>query len=200
MKFVKLITPAMLFLALFISSCSIQKRQYMPGYSIEWNKKKSEVVPKDKGEADKPGLAITETHDKTKAQDNASASIDKQISVSNVKESSTPVELDAIHHNTPTKPETFKSGFKKGLKLLKPVSEGPKANGFAIASLVLGILSLITYTAAIAFAILAIIFGFIALKRIRNNPDSFKGRGMALAGLICGIVAIAIWFAIIMAA
>jgi hypothetical protein len=76
--------------------------------------------------------------------------------------------------------------FKDNLPKLKEVGS---YNGFAIASLVLGILALITYYGAFVFGVLAIIFGAIALKRIRNNPGQ-KGRGMAIAGLICGIVAL----------
>jgi hypothetical protein len=57
--------------------------------------------------------------------------------------------------------------------------------GFSIASLVLGILAFLNYpAAALVLAILAIVFGGISLKK------HYRGRGMAIAGLVLGIVAI----------
>jgi len=48
----------------------------------------------------------------------------------------------------------------------------PGTNGFAIASFVLGLLSIV---------LLSVIFGIIALKKIRSRPQ--RGRGLAIAGL-----------------
>jgi predicted acyltransferase len=41
-------------------------------------------------------------------------------------------------------------------------------------------------------SILAIIFGGLAISQIRKNPGT-KGQGMAVAGLVLGILAIVIW-------
>jgi hypothetical protein len=54
-------------------------------------------------------------------------------------------------------------------------------NGFAVASMVLGILWLYWIG-----SILAIIFGFVALSQIKERNQS--GRGMAIAGLILGFI------------
>ncbi len=65
---------------------------------------------------------------------------------------------------------------------------GPKeTHPMAIASLVMGILCFVPYTTIIA-AILAIVFGNIALRKIRQDPDRYKGEGLANAGKIIGIV------------
>ncbi len=40
--------------------------------------------------------------------------------------------------------------------------------------------------------LLGIIFGAIALSKIKSNPEKYKGRGMALAGLIIGVVIVAV--------
>jgi hypothetical protein len=56
----------------------------------------------------------------------------------------------------------------------------PATSGFAIASLVLGILGPCGLGVGL---ILAIIFGFIALSQTKNGRQ--QGRGMAIAGLIC---------------
>lgn len=71
----------------------------------------------------------------------------------------------------------------------------PKTNGFAIASMVLGIVSIplvcCCYIGALP-AVLAIVFGFVARNKISNSNGSEKGNGMALAGIILGFAALAI--------
>jgi len=62
------------------------------------------------------------------------------------------------------------------------------ANGFATASMVLGIIG-IPFSCTIVVPLLAAIFGGVALVQIAKQPgDSQSGRGMALAGLICGLI------------
>lgn len=58
-----------------------------------------------------------------------------------------------------------------------PTSVRPPLNGFAVTSLVLGILS---------GTLLAIIFGVIAVRRINRRGE--RGRGMAIAGIVLGCV------------
>lgn len=62
------------------------------------------------------------------------------------------------------------------------------ANGMAVASLVLGIVSVpgvFFYCFGLITAILAIVFGFIGRSRVRNG-QSTTGDGLALAGIILG--------------
>jgi hypothetical protein len=73
----------------------------------------------------------------------------------------------------------------------------PSTNGFSIASLVLGIV----WVFGIG-AILAVIFGFVARKQIRESGGRQGGSGMALAGIILGFVGIAgliLWIVVIVA-
>jgi uncharacterized membrane protein len=73
----------------------------------------------------------------------------------------------------------------------------PSTNGFSIASLVLGIV----WVFGIG-AILAVIFGFVARKQIRESGGRQAGGGMALAGIILGFVGIAgliLWIVVIIA-
>jgi hypothetical protein len=60
-------------------------------------------------------------------------------------------------------------------------------NGFAVASLVLGIAILCT---GIIGGILAVIFGNVALSRIDQAQGAEKGRGLAIAGIVLGWIAI----------
>jgi len=63
----------------------------------------------------------------------------------------------------------------------------PKYNGLAVASLVLGILWI--YWVG---AILAVVFGHIALRQIRGSEGAQTGRGMAIAGLVLGYIGLVI--------
>jgi len=62
----------------------------------------------------------------------------------------------------------------------------PKVDGLAVASLVLGI----TWCYWIG-SILAVIFAAVALKRINESGGWRTGKGMAIAGLVLGLVGVA---------
>jgi hypothetical protein len=66
------------------------------------------------------------------------------------------------------------------------VREEGTTNGFAVASLVLGIIWL-----AWLGSILAVVFGHVALRQIRESEDQ-KGRNLAIAGLVLGYVGVVI--------
>ena len=61
----------------------------------------------------------------------------------------------------------------------------PKTSGWAIASLVLGILG-ITCIFPVFGAILAVIFGIIALNQINKSGGHITGQGQAIAGIVLG--------------
>ena len=65
----------------------------------------------------------------------------------------------------------------------------PKTNGFAIASLILGIIPCTGIT-----SIVAIVLGFIARNQIEQSGGTQQGSGMALAGIILGFVWIGLSF------
>ncbi|RKZ34842.1 hypothetical protein DRQ19_00245, partial [bacterium] len=66
-------------------------------------------------------------------------------------------------------------------------------SGLAIASLVLGILAILTGWIVVGgvLGILAIIFGAVSLSNIKKDPSK-TGKGMAIAGLITGIIGVII--------
>jgi hypothetical protein len=72
----------------------------------------------------------------------------------------------------------------------------PKTNGKSIAALVLGILSIMLPYIGFIIGIIAIVFSAISLKEIKKKQE--QGRGMAIAGLVCGIVGTAIYAIIIL--
>lgn len=72
-------------------------------------------------------------------------------------------------------------------------ASAPPASGLAIASMILGILSMpmtCVYLIGTPGAILAVIFGHLARGKARRGEAG--GEGMALAGLICGYISLAL--------
>ena len=67
-----------------------------------------------------------------------------------------------------------------------PTQAAPSTNGYAVASLVLGILWL--YGVG---AILALIFGYMAKGQIDRSGGMQTGRGLAIAGIVLGWIGIA---------
>lgn len=63
----------------------------------------------------------------------------------------------------------------------------PTTSGYAIASLVMGIVGLVTCVAIIGIP--AVICGHMAINQIANSPVPMVGRGMAICGLVCGYLA-----------
>lgn len=71
-----------------------------------------------------------------------------------------------------------------GYNLLHPAT----TSGLAITSLVCGIVGLVS--CLIFLGIPAVICGHMALHQIANSRNLVAGRGMALAGLVCGYVCV----------
>ena len=62
-------------------------------------------------------------------------------------------------------------------------------DGFAITSMVLGILAVLSCYFGIILGTIAVIFGHVSLSKMKKNPG-LQGKGMAIAGLVCGYVGI----------
>ena len=72
-----------------------------------------------------------------------------------------------------------------------------QTNGKSVAALVLGILAIVVPYIGFLFGIIAIILSSISLKEIRIRQE--QGRGLAIAGLVCGIVGTIIYAILILA-
>ena len=81
-----------------------------------------------------------------------------------------------------------------------PQNDGPRTDPFAIVAIATGGLAVLTgYGAFLLFAA-AIVFGALSLSRIRKEPGRFKGKGLAIAGMVAGLVSAAIVLLYILAA
>ncbi len=69
-------------------------------------------------------------------------------------------------------------------------------SGLSIASMVLGIVSLLIWPFAIVTGILGVIFGAVTLKNCQPRGPQ-RGRGFAITGLVTSIIALVFWILII---
>jgi hypothetical protein len=69
---------------------------------------------------------------------------------------------------------------------------GGSSNGFCVASLVLGIIGVPAGCTGI-IPLLAIIFGVIGYNQVTRGGLEGAGKGMAIAGIVCGVVGL-LWF------
>ena len=74
------------------------------------------------------------------------------------------------------------------------VRSAPGTNGFAITSLVVGLLWMWWIG-----SVLAVVFGHIALRQIARSETGQAGRGLAIAGLVLGYIGLATMLAAIIA-
>ena len=76
-----------------------------------------------------------------------------------------------------------------------------ETEGFAILGFIAGLASIFIFgiIIRILLGILGIVFGGIALSNIKKAPETKRGKGLAILGLILGILGIAVTAAIVFA-
>jgi hypothetical protein len=77
-----------------------------------------------------------------------------------------------------------------------PVAAGGPSQGLAVGSLVCGVLSCLCCLSVLTGPA-AVIMGFVAKKKADEDPSQYGGRGMAMGGIITGIVGFLIGIALI---
>jgi len=80
----------------------------------------------------------------------------------------------------------------------------PRTSGMAIASMVLGITSIVALTCCCGTgfipSVLAVVFGHVAMYQIRRSAGRLEGSSMAVAGLVCGYIGLVMNLAAIIVA
>jgi len=77
--------------------------------------------------------------------------------------------------------------------VLTGVAPGRRSNGFAVAGLVMGIISVtigLCCCYGIPFNVLGVIFSLIALSQIKQTPQLYQGEGTAIAGLVLSLLSL----------
>lgn len=204
-----------LLISLFFSqSCTIQKRIDRKGFSIDWNSKNKNselgrLNNEKTNESFDENLVILSEDQNSSIIESENANqleqtfidvdntIDGNTSKVTIQNEQKEVEVDDNNSLTGKILLTDATINNESVPITDKENEtndDVKTSGFAIAALVCGILALFTtLIGSIILATLAVVFGLIAINKISKNPTKFKGKGMAWAGYIIGLVAVLIW-------
>jgi len=206
----KVFLPFSLFKLIIILSllvcCTIEKRKHLPGYNIQWDKteesqKKNKLEKKnaenkefnngDGDTADHPSKNEKNTGVNLEpvVNDSAYKSFNANQIVTTKKEAANLGVNDTSDRHNDVIDTTRPSNHKKETK--EPISgTKPETQNLAIASFILGCLAFLTIpilVVSIPCAILAIKFGSRSLHKIKSNPEKYKGKKLARAGVLLGI-------------
>lgn len=66
-------------------------------------------------------------------------------------------------------------------------------NGLAIASFVLGLLSIFACWLGVLTGVIGLVLGFIGLRQTNADPERVGGRGLAIAGIVLSGIATVLW-------
>jgi uncharacterized membrane protein len=82
----------------------------------------------------------------------------------------------------------------------QPNLYGPPRTGTSVAGMVLGICSLVLPFVGLLTAIVGLVLSIDGMQNYRAGRNTQSGRGMAIAGIWCSIVAMVIWLIVILLA
>ena len=68
-----------------------------------------------------------------------------------------------------------------------------RSNPFAMASCIFGVVATILNSLLFLPSILAIVFGLIGFMQIRKNPEIFRGKWMAIVGIVMGVICLIVY-------
>jgi hypothetical protein len=193
----------------FLSSCTMQKCVYSKGYYVDWfggKSKKENLKTTSSVSSDELNISSNELiHEKkdvaqneTKVEENvdqsmAVASIDNnEIFTTDIDRSESASHKSA---NLSDDINSFRSEFKNGASVILSPPDDQKTNGLALAGFICSLAGLLIF--GVVLGLLGIIFSAIGLGKIAKDSSRWKGKGMAIAGLIVGVIDIVVWIVLL---
>jgi len=215
MKSIKQLSLIVLSITIILCSCSIEKRLYMSGYHINLNKSKhnpynrelvsntnsnhSELNQIETVEESENEVNIV-NNSSTISEEKITASVDNQQIIFSQKEKINLVSSDKVQTLEEEEKvvvdknnSSLKTELKKETKIDSENGDHVKTQPLALTSFILSMVGLILNMLAWFFGPLSIIFGIIALSKIKRDKTKWKGKGFAIAGIVIGIVSIPVF-------
>ena len=194
-----------------LPACTFQKRVHNRGFHIDWSARTSKEVAKTPAKQKQSAEATQATNKEMAAKDSLLALSKEAIgsepnqevwASSNEQENSivqVPV-VNIFQKEIKAKKEQFKL-------MAKPLNKKQEKDIdiLSIIGLMLGVMSMASVVLlfitefellvlfSILLAILSIVLSAISLKRIKNNPKKWMGKGIALAGIFTGSITFLFW-------
>ena len=187
------------------TSCSIDKRVYSSGYYISWHKSKTKneqqniVNNKKSNQKEQENNFSAENQSEeissvTSQSDNITASANENLIIEkNITPTITNQESKLESYNNSISFSAFKKEFKKGTSSIIRSNKtyGASMNGLAVAGFICSIVGIIVF--GLILGVVAIILSGIGLSKINKDPINWNGKGLAIAGIIIGILDIIGW-------
>ncbi len=205
MKTVKNLVLLGIVMSAFLSSCTMQKCVYSKGYYVDWfdgksKKMKPETTEKvaiaesnvsytEMGNEKKDLAQIEMLVDENSNEPIAVASIeDNEVLIAQKDRSKSPVS-ESISASDDV--SSFRNEFKNGVGVIMSPPDDQRTNGMALAGFICSLAGLFIF--GVVLGVLGIIFSAIGLGKIAKDSSRWKGKGMAIAGLVVGVVDIILW-------
>jgi hypothetical protein len=211
MKIIKHLSITGLILIIGLNSCTIEKRLYMRGYHIVWHKNKHNInKPNVTGSSEVQTSLIKQQQPTITNELNTNLSHDNENTNSLLANKGNVITHSKDNRNKSVKTnnnillnKTLQDNSKKIVELrklsksffLKARTEEPQTNKKALWGFIFSLVGLIIF--GIIFGILAIIFSAIGFADIKKDPTKWKGMGLAIAGIIIGVIDVIGWIIIV---
>ncbi len=189
----------LLLVIILLSSCSIEKRHYTKGYSVNWFSHKSNNDNKYSRSASKP---IEEL--KTKANEDYLTASTKNKPADKASETPLIIEPTAIavrKTKLPIKlqrllPNSFETKIYPDT-LAQKIQSKRRVSAIALISFVSSLLGIVGVIIAITAGIITglsllllvgLVVGSIAIHKIKKHPEKYRGRNFAIWGIVLSIL------------
>jgi hypothetical protein len=191
-------------LAILFQSCTITQRRYITGFYVEKNSNYKISLPQAESRTKQHLNNLPLNNIQPTVQENKFITV-AAGQISNKKQNfatKAQVKISKIISILPIasiiKRETTHTNISESVTEFHHSDAGEGTNGFAIACLVCGILSLCTFYAGIVFGVIAIILGGVAFRQIENNGGG--GKTLAIIGEVLGIIGFLVWLMVLISA
>ena len=201
MKKYSIIFFGCVFSILLSTSCTVSKRLYESGYYVDWHGKQRHNLSNRKKQNLENYLTAENQSTITIDQEQSAlfSSIDTAdyIIISSIEKEEI-IELNKQKPEVNQQDKAFENYYSTKKHDFKKISHEtsfktqndrlePKIHWAAGLSLGLSILGFVT---PLFLSIAAIIFGIIALRKIKSNPEKYKGSTLAIAGIVLGALSL----------
>jgi hypothetical protein len=188
-------------IVLMISSCGVHKRVHMPGYHFS---KSGKIKPAKEASANiknhhnndaveraehiNQDASLEESQPSMPEPEVQASASDELVLESPKKESKVQESLSSASHEAYR--QNIRSEFREGIQSLQQM-QNVRMTRYAIWGFISSIVGLVFF--AIVFGTLAIVFGVIGFRKVKNNPDTLRGSGLAIASVIIGLIDLFFW-------
>ena len=189
-------------LLLFSTACTVNKRAHRPGYNVEWHS--ANPQPKKHPKLEEQGS--TSGRENEFNQEVAIAYTDEALSSTEQIEAGSTLDEDNTIAGGERSTGILDQSFKIGKSILeelysdKPESElseeapqqrNSQADNLAVWGFVTSLAGF--FLVPVLGSIAGVVLSAVALDKMRDNPTAHRQRGLAIAGLVIGIVGLAFW-------